>query len=109
MRKYRDKNGGLEIEKSDPIITPVQESRKSRSFDMPHNVPAAMMLDTMVSYQQGQFTNNPSENGGSECVFCGTHTSYDNRHVCADCWKKYKNEIADGIREAVSDVEVHIE
>ena len=109
MRKYSDKRGGLDVFKSEENTTSKQEVRKSRSFDMPHNVPAAMMLDTMVSYQQGQFTNNPSENGGSECVFCSAKTSYDNRHVCADCWKKYKNEIADGIREAVSDVDVHIE
>lgn len=107
MRRYIDRKGGLTVEKTE--AKDQVQVFKEPNQPINKDVPAGMMLDTMVSYQLPMFTSNPNANGGSECVFCGTKTSYDNRHVCVECWKKYKDEIALGIREAISDVDIHIE
>lgn len=108
MRKYVDKTGGLEIEKFDelkskPSRKPVSEKKEAKL------IKATDMLDTAMSYQQAIFVSNPSNNGGSECVFCGTHTSYDNRHVCRDCWETYSKEIFDSFKSLLSDVKIEIQ
>ncbi len=110
MRRYSDKRGGLVVEKTDSTPTAQKTANKvHRSFENSNSlVDAGLMMDTMASYQMAIFTNNPTENGGSECVFCGEKTSYDNRHVCVECWKKYKEDIIEGIKGAISDVQISI-
>lgn len=110
MARYKDPRGGLTVDKENTQ----RRNEKKESATMKQGksnvyISAEKMMDTLYSYQQGQFTNNPTENGGSECVFCGEKTSYDNRHVCAECWKKYGKDIVDGIKNSVQDVDIHIE
>lgn len=117
MRKYTDKRGGLEIEKYEsneivPDTTKKSARRKSTVAKTetvePKPITAKDIVETAESYQLPMFTHNPTVNGGSQCVFCGEKTSYDNRHVCIACWKKYKDELFDGIKQAVSDVDINI-
>lgn len=109
---YTDKNGGMTIEKEDSVSTSKKSARKARKQEVsqePKNVPASLMIDTAYSYQQPAFTKNPDENGGSECLFCGTKTAYDNRHVCVECWKQYKNDIFESLKTALADFDVSIQ
>lgn len=109
---YIDQKGGMTIEKEDSVSTSKKNARKSRKQEVlqeQKNVPASLMIDTAYSYQQAQFTMNPSENGGAECLFCGNKTAYDNRHVCADCWKLYKNDIFESLKTALADFDVSIQ
>lgn len=65
-------------------------------------------IDTMQSYQTGNFSFVDSSAKGV-CAFCGKQTAFKNRHVCVDCWKKYKDEIIDGLKTAVKDVELKLD
>ena len=65
-------------------------------------------IDTMQSYQTGNFSFVDSSSKGV-CAFCGKQTAFKNRHVCVDCWKKYKDEIIDGLKTAVKDVELKLD
>lgn len=117
MRTYTDKRGGLKIDKYDsnevaPNSTNKQTRRKKSVETVntePNKIPAKEIVETAESYQLPQFTHNHATNGGSECVFCGKKTAFDNRHVCVDCWQKYKDELFEGIKQAVSDVDISIE
>lgn len=117
MRKYVDKRGHLEIEKYEPneIVPGVTQKTARRKTTAaktetvePKPITAKDIVETAESYQLPMFTHNSSENGGSQCVFCGEKTSYDNRHVCIACWKKYKDELFEGIKQAVADVDINI-
>lgn len=65
-------------------------------------------IDTMQSYQTGNFSFVDSSAKGV-CAFCGKQTAFKNRHVCVDCWKQNKDEIIDGLKSAVKDVELKID
>lgn len=71
-------------------------------------VPAYKFIDTMESYSQSMFVRVETNSGGSKCVFCNKKTSFDNRHVCPECWKLYKDEVLFGLKQNISDVEIKI-
>lgn len=107
MRRFVDSNGGLEIEKHDSIEVEKEEP-VVYSVDKPFKISGEKAIETAYSYQLPMFSENKSENGGSQCVACGKKTSYDNRHVCVDCWKKYSNEIFDTMKNQLSKTEISI-
>lgn len=65
-------------------------------------------IDTMQSYQTGNFSFVDSSAKGV-CLICGKQTAAKNRHICVDCWKENKDEIIDGLKSAVKDVELKID
>lgn len=112
MRKYVDRKGGVEVEKHDTSISMtenVQIQKAKARNTAPQKIEAACVIDTAISYQVPTVGSNSAENGGSTCVVCGTQTAYDNRHFCVECWKKYKKEMIEGIKEALADTEIEIE
>lgn len=110
MRQYKDPRGGLTIDKTESVQRDEKKENRTRRKEVSNkDVGADVLIDTLCSYQQAIFTNNPTENGGSECLLCGKKTSYDNRHVCSDCWKIYKDEIVTGLKDALSDTDIRIE
>lgn len=110
---YIDQKGGMMIEKEDSVGTSKKTARKAARkqavVQEPKSVPASLMIDTAYSYQQPAFTKNPDENGGAECLFCGVKTAYDNRHVCVECWKQYKNDIFESLKTALADFDMSIQ
>lgn len=106
MRRYADKNGGLIVEKVDRVDT--VKVTKSNSVKKASYLSAANAIDTMQSYQTGNFSVVDSSAKGV-CAICGNTTAFKNRHVCVDCWKQYKDEIIDGLKTAVKDVELKID
>lgn len=112
MRKYVDRKGGIEVEKHDTPVSMNEdiEIQKSKARNTaPQKIEATCVIDTAISYQVPTIGSNSAENGGSTCVVCGTHTSYDNRHFCVECWKKYKDEMISGIKECIQDIEIDID
>ncbi len=107
MRKYRGTDGGIEIDKTDP--SPMRKARSVSMNNGPTKIDAKDIIDTAISYQIPSVGINSNKNGGSECKVCGAKTAYDNRHICIDCWKKYKDEIISGIKDALEEVEIEIE
>lgn len=106
MKRYTDKRGGLIVEKTEPIDKISVEKRSVIKKEA--TISASDTIDTLQSYQTGNFSVLDSSEKGI-CVFCGNQTSFKNRHVCIDCWKENKNEIIDGLKTAVKDVELKID
>lgn len=106
MRKYTDRRGGLEIEKKESQVESERALKKARM--VPINVEPAAVIDTAISYQVPTVGSNSTENGGNTCVVCGIQTAYDNRHFCVECWKKYKDDLVDKLKESLDDVEIEI-
>lgn len=118
MRTYTDKRGGLKVDKYESNETLPDDVKKSvprrkkavySEKSDAKKITAQQIVETAESYQIPQFTHNLAVNGGSECVFCGVKTAFDNRHVCIECWKKYKDDLFEGIKQIVSDVDISIE
>ncbi len=105
MRRYVDKTGGLEIEKKESTV---QKTKRRIEPSIPNKIEAVDVIDTAISYQVPSVGTNSNENGGSECKICGIKTSYDNRYFCVECWKKYKDEMIEGIKQSLEDVEIQI-
>lgn len=108
MRTYVDKNGGLTVEKHDSVAKPTATKAARTVVQENKKVSLADMVETAESYQLPMFTVNKTENGGSQCAFCGEKTAYDNRHVCINCWKKYHKEIFEQINSKVNAVDITI-
>ena len=106
MRRYTDKSGGVVVEKRESENK--NQVEKKEKMKEPVSVSASDMIDTMYSYQVQSFFNGSSSEKGS-CVICGKETAYVQRKCCVDCWKKYKEEILNGIKSSVSDVEFKID
>lgn len=106
MRRYTDKNGGLVVEKVESTKT--ESVQKNDTISKNVVLSAENALDTIQSYQTGSFSVVDSSAKGV-CVFCGKSTAFKNRHVCVDCWKQNKDEIIDGLKAAVKDVELKID
>lgn len=106
MARYTDKNGGLVVDKIETtestLVKKVNSEKKGSSIS------AANAIETMQSYQTGSFSVVDSSAKGV-CSFCGKQTAFKNRYVCVDCWKEYKNEIIDGLKTAVKDVELKLD
>lgn len=106
MRKFVDPNGGLEVEKYESKEV---HAVKSIGIEKANKkLPMKDMVETLDSYQLPMFTENKSEKGGSECLICGKKTSYDNRHICVNCWSKYNKKIIEKIKEEVIVSEIEI-
>lgn len=107
MSRYTDKNGGLVVDKVEPAKETVV-NQKPNSANKILAISAEDAIDTMQSYQTGNFSVLDSSANGV-CVFCGKQTAAKNRHVCVECWTKHKDEIIDGLKTAVKDVEFKID
>lgn len=108
MRRYKDPKGGLEIDMQESTQSQrYSKRRESQANNVQQNIPCDKVVETAWSYQLPMFGGSPS--GGQECLICGTKTSYDNRWICVECWKKYNKDFEDGIKNAVSDVEIQIQ
>lgn len=105
MRRYADKNGGLVVEKTDPVNPVKNQTQTNKTGGY---ISAKDAIETMQSYQTGNFSVVDASAKGV-CVFCGKQTAFKNRHVCVDCWTKHKDEIVDGLKTAVKDVEFKID
>lgn len=105
MRRYSDKNGGLVVEKTD-VTDKSNVSNKKVSTTV--SLSASEIIDTMQSYQTGNFSVLDSSSKGV-CAICGNQTAAKNRHICVECWKQNKDNIIDGLKTAVKDVELKIE
>lgn len=107
LKRYVDKSGGLVVDKSEPVKLNNVEDHLLTEIKS-STISAQDVIDTMQTYQTGNFSVLDSSAKGV-CVFCGKQTAAKNRHVCVDCWKQTKNEIIDGLKTAVKDVELKID
>lgn len=105
MSRYVDRRGGLTVEKTDPVKTTENASVSKNKVSI---VSGEEAVETIQSYQASMFANTDSSAKGV-CKICGISTAYKNRHICVECWKKHKNEIIQGIKTAVNDVEFKIQ
>lgn len=113
MIRYKDPKGGLEIEKYDSTEKPSTQAKKKMTQKVKPVAETKLsgkdIVDTMQSYQLPTLTVNSTENGGANCLICGAKTAFDNRHICLVCWKKYKEDMFDALKQAVEDVDISIE
>lgn len=114
MVKYVDPRGGLEVEKRESTNKTMLTNKKKTvnkiaKEEQKKALNAVQIVDTMESYQLAAISSTPTENGGATCLICGNKTAFDNRHICFDCWKKYKTDMFNAIKNAVEDVDIDIE
>lgn len=107
MSRYVDRKGGLIVDKTESDKTFISEP-KSTSMNRSVVISGQDAIDTMQSYQSGNFSFLDSSSKGA-CLICGKQTAAKNRHICVDCWKENKDEIIDGLKTAVKDVELKID
>lgn len=109
MNRYVDRRGGLSVEKTDKVEKQkVVDTVSTFSATAPVTITGDEAFETMLSYQTGNFAKTDSSEKGV-CKICGAKTAYKNRQICVDCWKKYNQEIVDGLKTAVKDVEIKID
>lgn len=105
-KHYQSKDGYIKITKNDdiPVIeTPVVMQMN----DLPKDINADDFIKAAFSYM----TNGLEITGGlgeQYCKICGKKTSYNNRFICPDCWKKYKDTIFNQLNDFVSEKKVMI-
>ena len=107
MSRYVDRKGGLVVEKVEPEQTSAPPL-KAPSANKSVVISGQDVIDTLQSYQTGNFSFLDSSEKGV-CLICGKQTAAKNRHICVDCWKENKDEIIDGLKTAVKDVELKID
>lgn len=105
MKRYSDRNGGLVVEKTEPVAKP----KIAETNIQTNSISASDVIDTAISYQVSTFPNGSADDKQGVCLICGKKTAYSNRHFCVDCWKQYHSQMLDGIKNAVADVEIKID
>lgn len=103
MAKYVDRNGGLVVEKKE---TELKKTVENTTIGKSVSVSGVDAVDTLQSYHS--FSSNDASSKGV-CKICGKQTAYKNRHICVDCWKLHCDEIIQGLKTAVKEVEFQID